>query len=142
MSDDKMSSFLWLALLSGYLVAVLIGLLGLIVVWKMWTGEIDLSKLISEGPQGGGDASLSRFQFLIFTFVISTSLLLMVVAQIQCADCKHSFSFPDLNNVWALLGISGGSYVISKGIQKNFESNLPKAPTQQPISREQPTPPA
>ena len=30
--------------------------------------------------------------------------------------------FRTSNNVWALLGISGASYVVSKGIQKNFEA--------------------
>ena len=113
-------AFSWLVLLSGYLVAVLIGSIGFIVVGKMYKGTIDLRWLISEGPQSGRDASLSRFQFLIFTFVIAMSLLLMVVAQLKNAG--NTFAFPDLKNVWELLGISGGSYVVSKGIQKSYEA--------------------
>jgi hypothetical protein len=47
----------------------------------------------------------------------------MVVAQLKCTGTAcTTFSFPDTSNVWSLLGISGGSYVVSKGIQKNFES--------------------
>jgi len=100
----------------GCVVALLIFLLGIAVIVQMFDGRINLSKLVSEE---NGVASLSRFQFLIFTFVISMSLLLMVVAQIKTTG---TLSFPNLNNVWALLGISGGSYVVSKGIQKNFEA--------------------
>jgi len=41
-------------------------------------GKIDMSRLISESD---GAASLSRFQFLIFTFVISLSLMLVILGQ-------------------------------------------------------------
>jgi hypothetical protein len=100
MREESVDAFSWLALLTGYLVAALIGLIGLIVVWNMYTGKIDLRWLISEGLDGGHDASLSRFQFLVFTFVIALSLLLMVVAQLK--NGGNNFSFPDLKNAWAL----------------------------------------
>jgi uncharacterized BrkB/YihY/UPF0761 family membrane protein len=67
---------------------------------------VDLDRLISEP---NGDASLSRFQFLVFTFVIAMSLFLIIVS---------TKSFPTIPGaILALLGISGGSYVVSKGIQ-------------------------
>ena len=110
--------FLLLALLVGYLIAILIGVIGIVIVIKMISGEINLNKLISESD---GDASLSRFQFMIFTFVVAMSLLLMVVAQLKGAG---PFSFPDTSTVLALLGISGGSYVVSKGIQKSYEGKI------------------
>lgn len=69
-------------------------------------GRIDLSKLLSEPD---GYASLSRFQFLIFTFVIAMSLCLIIVS-------NQPLKFPDVpGGILALLGISGGSYVVAKG---------------------------
>src|SRR5258708_7494202 len=100
-----------LALFAGYVVVVLVGLLGLAVVWRIYTGKIALSLLISEKD---GPASMSRFQFLVFTFVVAMSILVMAL---------ESGEFPALSpNVLGLLGISGGSYVISKGIQKGVKS--------------------
>jgi len=58
-----------------------------------------------------GDASLSRFQFLVFTFVVAMSLFYLIVI-------KTPPDYPAIpNQILALLGISGGSYVLSKGIQ-------------------------
>ena len=75
----------------------------------MATGKINLEKLISEAD---GTASMSRFQLLVFTLVIAMSLFLVIVG-------KTPLAFPDIPpEILALLGISGGSYVISKGIQK------------------------
>ncbi|MGE5204016.1 MAG: hypothetical protein ACM3PW_00255 [Chlamydiota bacterium] len=97
-----------LTLVAGYIICVLIGLLGLLVLWKIMDGSIDLSDLISE--ENGG-ASMSRFQFLVFTFVISLSLFLVIVASTPPA-------FPPVpGTILALLGISGSSYLVSKGIQ-------------------------
>lgn len=98
-----------LPFIAGLIVVVFIGLAGLMILWYMVTGKINLEKLISEDD---GTASLSRFQFLVFTFVIAMSLFLIVVGQ-------ETPKFPDIPaEVLALLGISGGSYVVSKGIQK------------------------
>ncbi len=97
---------------AGWISVLFIGLLGLIVLMKIYSGKIDLSHLISEE---NGQASLSRFQFLVFTFVIAVSLVLLVIHSLTGTDPK----FPEIpTGVWALLGISGGSYVVSKGIQK------------------------
>ena len=92
---------------------VLIGLYGLIILWKIVSGEINISKLISE-PDGSG-ASLSRFQFLIFTFVVSMSLFWVIVRQ-------EGFPEEIPSGIFVLLGISGGSYVISKGIQPRIKT--------------------
>ena len=100
----------WLTVTAGLIVVIFIGLAGLMILWYMVTGRINLEKLISEDD---GTASLSRFQFLVFTFVIAMSLFLVIVG-------KTPPEFPPEIplEVLALLGISGGSYVISKGIQK------------------------
>lgn len=111
------ASFAQLALLTGYLLVLLIGTMGVIVVVKMAKGTINLALLVSEKD---GTASLSRFQFLIFTFVIAISLLLLVLEKIESKD----YAFPTVDSgVLTLLGISGGSYVVSKGIQKSYESS-------------------
>jgi hypothetical protein len=132
-------SFLWLALFGGYVVLALIGLIGAVLVWKMWSGTINLARLISEQD---GTASMSRFQLLIFTFVIATSLLLLVVGSLG----TDKAGFPALDpSILGLLGISGASYVVSKGIQKNFETNTqnPQAPAVPPAAGwPNPQPPA
>ncbi len=46
--------------------------IGLFIAWKIVKGEIDITKLISE--EGSDKASLSRFQMLIWTFVIGFSV--------------------------------------------------------------------
>jgi NADH:ubiquinone oxidoreductase subunit 6 (subunit J) len=102
-----------LGLVAGWLIAIFLGALGIIILIYIINGKIDLSKLISEKD---GSASLSRFQFLIFTFVIAVSLLIIVVSQ-------EPPNFPSTipPEIFILLGISGGTYVISKGIQKSAE---------------------
>ncbi|MDN5848235.1 MAG: hypothetical protein L0H63_01160 [Nitrococcus sp.] len=103
-----------LALVMGWIIAIVMGFLGLAIVWFIFTGKINLAKLISEP---NGDASLSRFQFLIFTFVISMSVFLVVVGNVP-------LKLPEIpTGVYALLGISGGSYAISKGIQVSRDAS-------------------
>jgi hypothetical protein len=99
-----------LMLVCGYIVCVFIGLLGLLILWKIFTGDIDLSDLIGEA---NGGASMSRFQLLIFTFVIALSLFLVIVS----ADGHPQFPATIPSGILTLLGISGSSYLVSKGIQ-------------------------
>jgi hypothetical protein len=100
-----------LALFMGWTLAILIGAFALAIIYKIVKGDIDLRYLIAGND---GDASLSRFQFLIFTFVIALSLFLIIVNQ------PNGPAFPDIpNSILALLGISGGSYVVSKGVDAN-----------------------
>ncbi|MET0790731.1 MAG: hypothetical protein ABW061_04360, partial [Polyangiaceae bacterium] len=57
---------------------------------------------------GTGQASLSRFQFLIFTFVIAVGVLYLTV---------KGEAFPQLDQgILVLLGISGASYVVGKSL--------------------------
>jgi uncharacterized BrkB/YihY/UPF0761 family membrane protein len=102
-----------LTLAAGWVVLGFIALLGLAVLWYIFTQKINLSALISEKSTHDGkpgDASMSRFQFLIFTFVIATCLFLIVV--------NDKKTFPNIpQGVLVLLGISGSSYLVSKGIQ-------------------------
>jgi hypothetical protein len=97
-----------LTLIIGYLLCFLVGVLGTLVLWNIAIGKIDLSRLISEP---NGDASMARFQFLVFTVVIALSLFLVIVSAKQPA-------FPAIpGGVLSLLGISGSSYLVGKAIQ-------------------------
>jgi hypothetical protein len=100
-----------LKLAIAYGLLVLIFLFGFAVLAAIASGQIDISELLEE--ESGG-ASTSRFQLLIFTFVIGLSFVLMVAS---------SSKFPDVpTNVLALLGISASTYGVSKGIQAGMGS--------------------
>jgi hypothetical protein len=102
-----------LMLAVGWILAAFVGILGGVVLWGMITGRINLDKLISEPD---GDASLSRFQFMVFTFVIAMSVFVITIS-------KSPPQFPEIpTSVLALLGISAGSYVVSKGIQTSRDT--------------------
>ncbi|MCH8303650.1 MAG: hypothetical protein IIB94_00810 [Candidatus Marinimicrobia bacterium] len=69
--------------------------IGLIVAWKILRGEIDMTKVISE--EGSDKASLSRFQMLVWTFIVGLSFLYLVIL---------NDTLPDIPNaVLSLLGI-------------------------------------
>src|SRR5260370_18925488 len=59
---------------------VIVFLFGFMVLAAIASGKIDISSLLEEKNSSGGGASMSRFQFLIFTFVVAISLLLIVVS--------------------------------------------------------------
>ncbi len=99
-----------LTLAIGYGALLLVFLFGAIVLTNMATGKIKLDELLDE--ESGG-ASMSRFQLLIFTFVISLSFFLLVAKSNQ---------FPQIpGEVLTLLGISGTTYAVGKGIQAGFQ---------------------
>ena len=103
------------------ILTVFLGALALILLYQIATNRISLRYLISDD---GGYASLSRFQFLVFTFVIAMTLFYLVAV-----DGKY----PQIpNQILALLGISGGSYVISKGIQTTRDVGVAEATKQPP----------
>ena len=103
-----MTRYELLGLVIGWILTVFITALALKILVKVWKDEINLEFLISDAS---GDASLSRFQFLVFTFVVAMSLFYLIVI-------KSPPDYPAIpNQILALIGISGGSYVISKGIQ-------------------------
>jgi hypothetical protein len=101
------------ALIAEYLICLIVGLIGIAVLWQIYDGTIDLSRLISE-PNGA--ASMSRFQFLVFTFVIALSLFLVIAAG-KNGDGKPSFPETIPGGILTLLGISGSSYAVGKAIQ-------------------------
>ena len=115
--DIQLSS---LVLVMGWITVVFVGALEIAILWLIFKGKIDLKSLISDED---GDASLSRFQFLLFTFVIVMGLFLIIV---------NKADFPEIPvGILGILGISGGSYVISKGIQLGAKSGQQKPPAQE-----------
>lgn len=104
----------------GWVVVVFIAAMALLILYKVFTNKIDLTGLLTESTESGGPgkASLSRLQFLIFTFVIAGLYLTL------CLEAGELIDIP--NQVLGLLGISGGSYVMSKGIQANKEGSKGK----------------
>lgn len=107
-----------LGLVIGWILTGFIGLLAIMILIKIWTGDIDLNYIISDE---NGWASLSRFQFLIFTFVVAMSLFYLIVANTPP-------QYPVIpKEILALLGISGGSYVVSKGIQSSRDVSMTEA---------------
>lgn len=96
-------------------------LLGFMILAAIASGKIDISRILEEKSAAGGTgtASMSRFQLLIFTFVIALSLFLIVV---------NTGKFPDKipPEVLTLLGISATTYAVSKGIQAGSDQNRTK----------------
>ena len=111
-----------MAQVCGFVLCLFIGLLALTILYLIWTRKIDLSQLLSEA---NGDASMSRFQLLIFTFVIAIALFEIV---------ESSMEFPNIpQGVLVLLGISASTYAVGKGIsysqpQVMMQGSVGKAP--------------
>jgi len=102
-----------------YEILILTFFYGFMVLLYMAAGEIDLSALLSEpkGTDAQGNqvygASMSRFQLLIFTFVIALSLLSIIIA-------NGATKFPAIpSEILVLLGISASTYAVGKGIQSS-----------------------
>jgi len=97
-----------LALVMGWIIAILLGCFAAVIIFQILIGRIELKYLISGPPDN--NASLARFQFLIFTFV-----------------------FPAIpGGILALLGISGGSYVTAKGVDASVATTVITTSTPNP----------
>lgn len=83
------------------------------VLWQIIDGKIDLSGIISEPDKVATvnqkpKASLARFQFLIFTFVVAGLFLMLSI------EAGSFVNIPD--NVLMLIGLSGGGFIVSKAV--------------------------
>ena len=86
------------------------------------TKGIDLSHLVSEPT---GEASMSRFQLLVFTIVIALSVFYVTVS-------PDSTGLPEIpTGVLTLLGISASSYAVGKGLQTQRDTTLKQIEKQQ-----------
>src|ERR1043166_7829531 len=106
----------WVSSLAAWVALGFLGLIGIAILYYVFTGRIDLSGLISEPS---GEASMSRFQLLVFTFVIAASLFLIIASA-----GPPSFPKEIPNGILVLLGISASSYLVSKGIQHSSPEGL------------------
>jgi hypothetical protein len=118
-----MPTTIWTWISAGVAIALaaLIISFAVVIIIKLFTDKIDLRWLLAEpaGPIQPGahpdepgtqpKASISRFQFLIFTFVIAGVYLVL------CLESGRFVEIPE--NVILLLGVSGTSYAASKGIK-------------------------
>jgi hypothetical protein len=95
---------------------VMIFLFGFMILAAIASGKIDISQILSEKESAG--ASMSRFQLMIFTFVIALSFFLIVAS---------TGKFPDKipTEVLTLLGISATTYAVSKGIGAGAKQDAP-----------------
>lgn len=109
-----------------YVLAVFFLALFATVIGKIMSNRIDLGTMITE-KDGSDKTSISRFQLLLFTLVIAGLYVIL---------CIESGSLIDIpNGTLTLLGLSGGSFLVSKGIgtptaranEKLAEAELEKA---------------
>lgn len=110
----------YLLMAMGFAFLGLMGLLSLLLLYLMFRGKINLSTLLDEA---NGDASMSRFQLLLFSLVVSVGLFLYMLNNLTLPDIPAS--------VLILLGISSSTYAASKGIQFSRVEGLMK-PNQVP----------
>ena len=115
----------WGWISAGVAIAITLLIVGLAaaILLALFNGTINLRYLLAEPadpraqssvPDGDEPpevpkASLARFQFLIFTFVIAGVYLVL------CLEAGRFVEIPD--NVILLLGVSSTSYAASKGIK-------------------------
>lgn len=103
---DGFDSVTGLAIIVGC--AGILALFALLIAYCIFVQKIDIKLLLSET---NGKASLSRFQALIFTFVLGACLLSIVV---ETGDLPQRIPW----EIVAILGGSLGTYLMSKGIQR------------------------
>lgn len=97
----------FLTILFGVATFLIAALAVIIVVWII-RGKIDLKFLIADEA---GDASMSRLQLLIFTFLVAIGLIKVLLA---------SGGFPDIpNSILVLVGVSGSTYAIGKAVNSS-----------------------
>ena len=94
------------------------------VLYQIGTGSIPLTGIITEpedirGEDGAPKASLARFQFLIFTFVVAGLFLMLSIEAGQMVDVP--------NNVLVLIGLSGTGYLAGKVVSNSSVDEDPAA---------------
>ncbi len=95
-----------LKLATGYALLIFLFFLSMTVLLEVVRNKIDLSDMLEELS---GGASMSRFQLLVFTFVVAFSFFVVVA---------NAGRFPEIpGGVLTMLGISASTYAVSKGLQ-------------------------
>jgi hypothetical protein len=121
MTTNTSAPPLWMSELMmwiGVAFLLIMGALCLILLIKIWKNEINLSTLLDEAD---GDASMSRFQLLVFTLVFAVGFFLYILKYMNLPDIP--------NSVLVLLGISASTYAAGKGIQFSRPEGVVKTGT-------------
>lgn len=118
---DSHPTLQWFLIVLAILFLLLMGALCVLLLKLMWTGKIDLSRILDE--ENGG-ASMSRFQLLLFTLVVCVGLFLYILNHMSLPDIPAS--------ILTLLGISASTYAAGKGIQFSRESGVTGQPPSTP----------
>ena len=101
--------------LCGYIACLFLAALAGTIIVFIWIGKIDLTYLVSETNH---EASMSRFQLLIFTFVVA-------IGMFELIERLQPPGFPTIpDGVLTLLGISASTYAVGKGIQYSRPETL------------------
>lgn len=111
----------FIALVVAVVVCFIVLALAFMVIRAIWTDQINLKYLLSESsvahpgtaPEEPPKASLSRFQFLVFTFVIAGLYLVLSL------ETGALVNVPE--GTLVLLGISGVTYAAGKAMSDNAE---------------------
>jgi hypothetical protein len=102
---------LLLAFGTGFL--LITGALCFLLWWKMWKERIKLDTLLEEV---NGQASMARFQLLVFTLVVAAGLFICIL---------HDMKFPDIpSSVLYLVGISASTYGAGKAISYSRDEGV------------------
>lgn len=103
----------WMAQACALLACLFLAALATLVIFNILTGKIDLQFLVSEA---NGHASMSRFQLLIFTFVVAISVFKLV---------ELTGKLPEVpGGILTLIGISASTYAVGKGISYSREEGV------------------
>jgi len=127
----------YLMLLVGAQLATLLFTFGLVVLHAIVTDQIRLDAILAEQ---GGEASMARFQLLVFTFTIALAFVYLTLG-------GKDNQFPAIpKEVLILLGISASTYGVGKGLQLGLGSpanpQQPPAPGPSPQTPAPPVPPS
>jgi hypothetical protein len=115
--------------IAGYVACLFLGLLAISIIVLIWWApphkkQIDLTHLLNEV---NGQASMSRFQLLLFTFVIAISVFELVM---------KNGALPEIpEGVLTLLGISATTYAVGKGISYSQPDTLKPDVTPEGVAR-------
>lgn len=125
-----------LLLWSGDGFLLIMAALCIMLLQKMWTNQINLATILDEA---NGDASMSRFQLLVFSLVIAVGLYISIL---------NNLALPEIpGSILKLLGISASTYAAGKGIAFSRPEGVTKpgrvnSPTPENPSNIQNPPPA
>ena len=114
----------------GFGFLLIMGALCVMLLIKMWTNQIDLSTLLDEA---NGDASMARFQLLVFSLVVAVGVFLFILKNMRLPDIPQS--------ILTLLGISASTYAAGKGISFSRPEGVTKPSANGPVPTGGPAPP-